>query len=55
MSDYLPPPADAVVLVFKAAPYSPPPAVVDLVFGAEASDGTDAGLLQANFLILLTM
>lgn len=56
MSDYVSPAADAVVFVFKGGNYIPPqPDEADFVFGADAGEGTDAGVLQSNFMILLTL
>lgn len=57
MSDYIAPTADAVAFFFKSETYVPPqPDEADFVFGADSGSGTeDAGILQSNFMILLTM
>ncbi len=56
MSDYIAPTADAVAFFFKSETYVPPqPDEADFVFGADSGSGTDAGILQSNFMILLPM
>ena len=53
--EYIPPLTPDIVWVFKGNEYTPPltPNIV-WVFGADDSGG-DSGVLQSNYMILLTM
>lgn len=55
MDEYEPPLSPNINFVFKGT-YTPPLSPnIEFVFGLDEDDGLTAGLLRANYMILLTM